>query len=339
MFLLAITAIGLGVGYITFLFGLSFAFGAFVAGMVLSESDYGHQALSDIIPLRDVFGLLFFTSVGMLLDPEYLIGHWQTVLLLVALVAVGKGIIFAGLARLFGYGNVIPIAVGLGLFQIGEFSFVIARVGLHSGAIDSDMFSLILSATVVSMVITPFISGFTEPLSTASESGCSNPNLINRSTCRKAVCAITWLSPGGGRVGQHVAQVLKNLGVSLVIVELNNRRVEECKRAGLSHHLWGRRAERGARGGGDPRARLLLVTTPAVVTARSIVRQARALNRDLSIVSRADEMEQMKRPLRRRGLHGDSARTGSRTGNSQAGPDQPRHTGYRGGPLRGPGPS
>ena len=121
--------------YVTYLFGLSFAFGAFVAGIVLSESDYGHQALSDIIPLRDVFGLLFFVSVGMLLDPNFVIGNWQTVLLVVFLVSVGKAAIFGTLSKLFGYGNIIPFAVGLTLFQAGEFSFVLARVGVSSGSI------------------------------------------------------------------------------------------------------------------------------------------------------------------------------------------------------------
>ncbi|MHC1745024.1 MAG: cation:proton antiporter [Syntrophobacteraceae bacterium] len=116
LFLVSITAIGLGVGYATYLSGLSFAFGAFVAGMVLSESDYGHQALSDIIPVRDIFGLLFFTSVGMLLDPSFLLARWETIVLLVGLVAVGKGLIFGLLAWAFGYGNVVPLAVGLGLF-------------------------------------------------------------------------------------------------------------------------------------------------------------------------------------------------------------------------------
>ena len=129
LFILAITAIGLGVGYITHLAGLSFAFGAFVAGMVLSESDYGHQALSDIIPLRDLFGLLFFSSVGMLFDPGFLFGHIREVIMLVIIVCIGKGLIFAGVSRVFNYRNVIPLAVGLGLFQIGEFSFVLARVG------------------------------------------------------------------------------------------------------------------------------------------------------------------------------------------------------------------
>ena len=119
LFLLAIAAIGLGVGYVTHMVGLSFAFGAFVAGMVLSESDYGHQALSDIIPLRDLFGLLFFASVGMLLDPVFLMDHLFEVLVLLFAVSFGKGIIFAALSKIFRYGNVIPLAVGLGLFQVG----------------------------------------------------------------------------------------------------------------------------------------------------------------------------------------------------------------------------
>ncbi|MDD5759708.1 MAG: cation:proton antiporter, partial [Desulfobulbaceae bacterium] len=119
LFLLSITATALGIGYATFLFGLSFAFGAFVAGMVLSESDYGHQALSDIVPLRDIFGLLFFTSVGMLINPVFLLANWQIILILVLAVSFIKGSIFGILSWLFGYINIIPLSVGLGLFQIG----------------------------------------------------------------------------------------------------------------------------------------------------------------------------------------------------------------------------
>jgi monovalent cation:H+ antiporter-2, CPA2 family len=101
LFILTNMALGLGIGYATYLFGLSFAFGAFIAGMVLSESDYGHQALSDIIPLRDIFGLLFFTSVGMLLDINFLLASWKMILILLLLVALGKGLIFSTLAWLF----------------------------------------------------------------------------------------------------------------------------------------------------------------------------------------------------------------------------------------------
>ena len=138
LFLLAITAIGLGVGYATYLFGLSFAFGAFVAGLVLSESDYAHQALSDIIPLRDVFGMLFFASVGMLIDPRLLLATAGQVLVLLAALLVGKSLIVGGLAYAFGYRNVVPLAVGLGLWQIGEFAFVLGRVGLSSGALTAE---------------------------------------------------------------------------------------------------------------------------------------------------------------------------------------------------------
>ncbi len=130
LFILTITAIGLGIGYATYLAGLSFAFGAFVAGMVLSESDYGHQALSDIIPLRDLFGLLFFTSVGMLLDPAFLIAHWVDVLQLVALIALGKGLIMAAIARSFGYGNVIPWRSGWGCSRSANFLLSLVRLVL-----------------------------------------------------------------------------------------------------------------------------------------------------------------------------------------------------------------
>ena len=171
LFLLAITAIGLGIGYLTHMVGLSFAFGAFVAGIVLSESDYGHQALSDIIPLRDLFGLLFFTSVGMLFDPAFLLANIRQVIILVLTVAIGKGLIFAFLSRIFKYRNVIPLAVGLGLFQIGEFSFVLARVGVSTNSIGNDLYSLILTAAILTMIFTPLVSGQTARLYALKNAG------------------------------------------------------------------------------------------------------------------------------------------------------------------------
>jgi len=164
LFLLATTAMGLGIGYGTWLFGLSFAFGAFMAGMLLSESDYGYQALNDIMPLRDIFSLLFFTSVGMLFNPEFLISNDKIIFLLVGLVMVGKGIIFATISKIFGYGNVIPLAMAFGLSQVCEFSFVLARVGINSGSISMEFYSLILTTVVITMFLTPFISGLTAPL-------------------------------------------------------------------------------------------------------------------------------------------------------------------------------
>jgi len=288
LFLLAITAIGLGVGYVTHLVGLSFAFGAFVAGMVLSESDYGHQALSDIIPLRDLFGLLFFASVGMLFDPIFLVDHLVQVVVLVLAVGFGKGIFFAVLAWIFRYGNVIPLAVGLGLFQVGEFSFVLARVGVSTGSMGNDLYSLVLTTAILTMILTPLISGQTarlyslkkrwfrhEPLETL--------NIPDEGLQKHVVIA------GGGRVGSQIAGVLQRFGLPLVVVELDHRRVERSRAEGLpvvygdaSHEIVLHAAEICT-------ARLLVVTTPDVVVARSIIANAKRCNHKLDVVARTSD--------------------------------------------------
>jgi len=275
------------VGYITHLVGLSFAFGAFVAGMVLSESDFGHQALSDIIPLRDLFGLLFFASVGMLLDPRFLVKHLKEILILVAVVSVGKGIIFAALARIFGYINVVPLAVGLGLFQVGEFSFVLASVGVSTNSIGHDLYSLILTTAILTMIFTPIVSSQTarlyslkkrffkhEPLETL--------NIPDAGLRHHAIIV------GGGRVGSRIASVLIEFNLSLVVVELDHYKVEDLKSKGIpvvygdaTHDLVLEAAEIST-------ARLV-VTTPDVVAARTIISKAKNHNRDLNVVARTSD--------------------------------------------------
>ncbi|MDH5559572.1 MAG: cation:proton antiporter [Deltaproteobacteria bacterium] len=288
LFLLAITAIGLGIGYFTHLVGLSFAFGAFVAGMVLSESEFGHQALSDIIPLRDLFGLLFFASVGMLFDPVFLMEHFIEVMGLVLMVSIGKGFIFATLAKIFRYGNVIPLAVGLGLFQVGEFSFVLARVGVSTGSIGDELYSLVLTTAILTMGLTPFISGQTVRIYSLTKRWFKNEpletlNIPEEGFRRHVVMA------GGGRVGLQIAKVLQQLGLPLVIVELDHRRVEQIKVQGLpviygdaSHGIVLEAAEIGY-------ARLLIVTTPDMVLARSIVINSKRLNSGLDVVARTSD--------------------------------------------------
>ena len=161
LFLLSTTTLALGIGYVTWSFGLSLALGAFVAGLVVNESEYAHQALSDIVPLRDLFGMLFFVSVGMLLDPALVWQQIGALVVVVIAILVGKAAILAGVVRAFGYWNVVPLAVGLTLFQVGEFAFVLARVGLSSGAIGRDVYALTLNAAIVTMVLTPAVSGLT----------------------------------------------------------------------------------------------------------------------------------------------------------------------------------
>ena len=290
LFLLAITAIGLGVGYLTYLVGLSFAFGAFVAGMVLSESDYGHQALSDIIPVRDLFGLLFFASVGMLLNPGFLLDHWKQVLMLVLIVSLGKGIIFALLARIFKYGNVVPLAVGLGLFQVGEFSFVLAQVGVSTNSISHEVYSLVLTTAIITMFLTPIISGQTAHLYALSKRWFKHEPLdtINypKSGLRNHVMIV-----GGGRVGFRIAQVLKRLSVPMLIIELDQLRVERAKHADIpvvfgdaGHEVVLEAAEAAS-------ARLLIITTPEIVITQTIVERARKVNSEIQVVARAPGVE------------------------------------------------
>ena len=288
LFLLAIAAIGLGVGYATHIVGLSFAFGAFVAGMVLSESDYGHQALSDIIPLRDLFGLLFFASVGMLLDPVFLMDHIVEVVILVAAVSFGKGIIFAALAKIFRYGNVIPLAVGLGLFQVGEFSFVLATVGVSTNSIGHDLYSLILTTAILTMILTPLVSSQTARLYGLKKRLFKHEPLethdIPETGLKKHAVIV-----GGGRVGSRIADVFKGFGLPLVVVELDHRRVESTQTDGIpvvygdaTHEIVLEAAEVGT-------ALLLVVTTPDVVTARTIISNAKRQNGELNVVARTSD--------------------------------------------------
>jgi monovalent cation:H+ antiporter-2, CPA2 family len=285
LFLLAVTTISLGVGYATYLAGLSFAFGAFIAGMVLSESDYGHQALSDIIPLRDLFGLLFFASVGMLLDPLFLVNHLGQVLLLVAMVCVGKGVIFAVVATIFRYGNVVPLAVGLGLFQIGEFSFVLARVGLGSGSISEDFYNLILATAVLTMVLTPIVSAQTGRFYALKKRWFRHEPLESINFPKDALQDHVVIA-GGGRIGFQIASVLDRLGTSFVIVELDQHRVEEVKAAGYPV-LYGDGSHEVVQAVlAMDKAFLLVVTTPGIVVAQAIISHARKVNSQIRVVAR-----------------------------------------------------
>lgn len=283
LFLLAIATIGLGVGYVTYMLGLSFAFGAFVAGMVLSESDYGHQALSDIIPLRDLFGLLFFASVGMLFDPAFLFRHIGQVATLVLAVSIGKGIVFALVARMFRYRNVIPLAVGLGLFQVGEFSFVLARVGLSTNSISSDLYALVLTTTILTMVLTPIVSGQTAKIYALKK---RRRELIESSNISEDKLAGHVVIAGGGRLGLPIAKILKRLNIQSVSIEADHQRFEQAKETGLAVVYGDASQDIVLEAAGTKKATLLILTFPGLVELKSTVLHARHLNPHIEIVAR-----------------------------------------------------
>ncbi len=300
-FLLSIITIGLGVGYGTYLFGLSFAFGAFVAGIVISESDYGYQALSDIIPLRDIFGLLFFASVGMLLEPSFLLSHLKMILLLIVLILIGKGIIFGTLSRLFGYRNVIPIAVGLGLSQVGEFSFVLARVGLNTNSIDTELYSLVLTTAVATMFITPFVSSLTTPIYSLLKARFKREPFQTINIPKKGFTDHVIIA-GGGQVGQNIAKVLQQLKLSFIIIELDSRRIEQAKDAGFPIIYGDAGQDVVLEAAEIKHAKLLLITIPSILVSQVITDRGHKIIPKLRIVARAISIEHIK-DLHERGVY------------------------------------
>ncbi len=301
LFILTVAALGLGVGYATYKIGLSFALGSFVAGMVISESDLAHQALSDVIPLRDVFGLLFFASVGMLLEPAFLRDQWALVLGLALAIGILKGALFAGLGWVFGYRNVVPLALALTMFQAGEFSFVIGRVGVATGNISAEFNSLIISVALVSMFTTPFVSQATTPLYAALRRRRQVEPVMTinlpEETLRDHVIVV-----GIGRVGQVAAGVLTRLSLPFVAIELDKYRQENCRSDGYPVVFGDAAQSVVLEAAGLERARLLILTSAAPETARSVVAHAQQQRPDLHVVARA-ESDELMRELSGKGLY------------------------------------
>jgi CPA2 family monovalent cation:H+ antiporter-2 len=293
LFFLSTITLAVGVGYVAFEFGLSMAIGAFVAGLVVSESDYAHQALSDVAPLRDLFGMLFFVSVGMLLDPARLWEQAGVLTVVVAVIVVGKGLILAGIVRSFGYWNVIPLAVGLTLFQVGEFAFVLARVGLSSGALSADVYNLAMNAAIVTMVLTPVVSGqvtnLYEWLSPRKSREAFEATNIPETGLRDQVVIC-----GAGRVGRSFADALLPLKLPFVVVESDDRRVQQARRAGVPIIYGDASQPLVLEAAGLERARAILITVPAYTDVRSIVTAARVVRPDIPVIARADGVDAVR---------------------------------------------
>ncbi len=293
LFLISVVAIGVGVGYGTYLFGLSFAFGAFVAGMVLSRSEYSHQALADIGPLRDVFAMIFFVSVGMLIDPVFLLERPGTILLVILFVFLVKGTIFAGVTRAFGYGNVIPFAAGLGLFQVGEFSFVIARQGVSADAISQATYSVVLTTAAVTMALTPFASRLTPALYDRWRERFPKENLETFNLPDTGLSGHVVIA-GYGRVGSFVANLLSRFEQGFVVIDANPSKVDAVKESGFPTVFGDAAAEPVLEAAGVAKARLVIVTVPDPAGARLVVQRVRGINPEVHVVVRSASVEQLE---------------------------------------------
>lgn len=301
LFLLSTCTIGLGIGYATYLTGLSFAFGAFVAGMVLSESDYAYQILSNVLPLRDLFGLLFFASVGMMLDPAVLFSSYGTVILLVLATLLGKGLVFGVLSRIFRYGNVIPLAMGLGMSQIGELSFLLAGAGLAAGGLDQQQFGLILAVTVVTMMLTPALSRVTGPLYRLSRRFAPQDTLQTVNLDDGHLQEHHVVLVGGDNIGGLVADILRRFGVPYVVIEASHRNMQRLAKDGHPV-IYGDAAQQMVLAAAQVRtADIVLITTPAFDVARSVLRLVRDMAPGVAVIGRTNGRQEMQ-TLARMGL-------------------------------------
>jgi CPA2 family monovalent cation:H+ antiporter-2 len=293
LFILSTTALALGVGFVAWRFGLSLALGAFVAGLVINESEYAHQALSDVIPLRDLFGMLFFVSAGMLLDPGLVWSQLSTLSVVVCAVILGKAVILGVTVRIFGYHRIVPLAVALTLFQVGEFAFVLARVGVASGALSTDVYTLVLNTAIITMAVTPALSSLAPRIHGRfrREETSEAPRAINlpaRGLSDHVVIA------GAGRVGRSIADGLSFVQLPFVLIEYDERRFQQARTAGLAV-IYGDAAQPVVlEAAGIGRAKVVLITVPAFPEVRDIVRVLRNVRPDLPTIARADSVEAVR---------------------------------------------
>ncbi len=294
LFFLFTLAIALGIGYLTYQLGLSFPFGAFAAGIVLSETDFRHQALSDVTSLRDLFGLIFFVSVGMLLDPHFLLAEWKIIGSFLVCVLIIKTITTYLVVRCFNYRGDIPLMVGIGLSQIGEFSFVIGSSGLASGHISQETYSLIISVTVLSMILTPIFFRIAKAFSTRRS---IKPMLLDKNSevsDKEGHVVVV----GGGIVGTHIAKVLTSLQVESIIIEIDHYRALELRKRSYKVIFGDAMHQSVLRAAGVQRAKLVVIASSNLAASPVIVRQARSLQSEIRIVARVDNAREMGEILR-----------------------------------------
>ncbi|WP_029010459.1 YbaL family putative K(+) efflux transporter [Azospirillum halopraeferens] len=288
LFTLSVLATALGIAFGSAeLFGVSFALGAFFAGVVLSESDFSHQAAADALPLRDAFAVLFFVSVGMLFDPSILIREPLAVLAVVLIIIPGKSFTAFVIVLAFGYPASTALTVSASLGQIGEFSFILAGLGVAFGVLPPEGRDLILAGALLSITLNPLVFAGLDRLSGWLH---ERPNLLGRIERRgnDRLAVLPAVNGGGPRdhaiivgygwVGSVVGKGLKSQNLPIVVVDRNRRRVEALRERGVPA-IYGDAATPGIlEAAGVHRARLVVVATPDGYRTQRILDLARRLN-------------------------------------------------------------
>jgi CPA2 family monovalent cation:H+ antiporter-2 len=297
VFLIATLFIVLGMALLTSWLGLSLALGAFLAGVILAESDYSHQVVSDIVPFKNVFNSLFFISVGMLLDVSAVWEFRSLVLVLVAAILVVKFAVVVLTVGLLGYGSRIALMTGLALAQIGEFSFVLAGVGRDNGLLAGDIFQAFVASSILTIVATPFLIQAGPALAARGERALPWKKRAVEAAARP-VCDLDGhvIIAGFGLNGRNLAHVLKEAGIGYFIIELNPVTVREAAAEGELIIFGDVSSRTILEEAGARRAKGIVFAISDPIVTRRGVKAVRELNPDLFIIVRtryASEIEEL----------------------------------------------
>ena len=289
LFLLVALAIGLGTAALTQAVGLSLALGAFLAGLLISTSDFAHETLARLLPLRDTFGAFFFVTVGALIDPSRLLANVPLLVAMVLLVVLGKLVIRAGVVWLFGESLWTALLTGIGLAQIGEFSFVLVQAARQEGHVGPDVYQATLAASLLSIVINAALVR-TVPRYLGALQAAGRPSAEPAVPTRELEDHV--ILCGYGRVGSAVAEALETFGVRHVVIENDLDVVRSLRERGVASLFGDAGHRRLLHEAGAEHAALAVVALPDADRVRHAVRNLRALNPGLPILARTHERAQ-----------------------------------------------
>nr|WP_225225820.1 cation:proton antiporter [Komarekiella delphini-convector] len=293
LFLLGVVALCLGIALLTEYLGLSIEMGAFVAGLMISEVEYADQTLTYVEPLRDIFASLFFAAIGMLIDPVFLWNNLELILGLVALVFVGKFLIITPLVKLFRYPLKTALIAGLGLAQIGEFSFVLASEGQALGLVSRQIYLLILGTTAVTLVLTPFVLRLVPFLFNFAESMPwlkpyleeDQPRDVSEELPLKDHVVVC----GYGRVGRNLVKLLQQHNLPIVVIDQSESRIQQLRDAGVSYVYGNCVSLHVLETAGVNHAKGMAIALPDPMSSRLCLKRALELCPELDLVVRATQ--------------------------------------------------
>lgn len=301
LFRLAVLAIALGVAFgAAVIFDVSFALGAFFAGMILGETQLSRRAAEETLPLRDAFAVLFFVSVGMLFDPMVLVEQPGPVIATVAIIVVGKSVAAFALVRAFGHKSQTALTISVSLAQIGEFSFILAGLGVGLKVLPETGRDLILAGSLLSILFNPILFSLAVRRLRAEEPDevATDADDTDVPACNAGVVLI-----GYGRVGSHIGSLICGRGEGLTVIEDQKDMAAAAREAGATVIVGDATKESVLRQARLDEASTLLIAIPEGVEAGAIVRRARAINPQLVIVARAHSDEEVTDLVRRGADH------------------------------------